>query len=97
MIKPIEPLVDWLNFRKPSLVVVRVALAIIESVAIVEVMVAAVVCYNRTTYLLNIFHDIPPGVQLGTNDREAGVPSWDAEWNIMKNIQHNVVLFLYHA
>ena len=25
--------------------------------------------------MLNIFHDIPRGVQLGTNDREAGVGS----------------------
>ena len=48
--------------------------------------------------MLNIFHDIPLCVPLGTNSRYAVVGSkLDASWNIMKNIQHNVVLFLYHA
>ena len=38
--------------------------------------------------MLNIFHDIPLCVPLGTNSRFAVVGSkLDASWNIMKNIQ----------
>ena len=38
--------------------------------------------------MLNIFHDIPLCVLLGTNSRFAVVGSkLDASWNIMKNIQ----------
>ena len=47
--------------------------------------------------MLNIFHDIPLCVPLGTNSRFAVVGSkLDASWNIMKNIQQvcgSVIVF----